>query len=337
MKVAMLPIEPLKMRYSGNWFTWWDVGLRAANINVVMVHDPGAMGDQRIRSGQFLDCYQTHIYKASQTAIVAGMLERRELGAGDWVFMHDGWSPTLTSTAYMRDVGDHAFKIAAYLHAGTWDPWDHLTIKGLDRWARPIEQGWLEALDLILLGTHYHADLICKTFGEEYRSKMEVVGLPIYSGPISCHRVPWEKRPRRVLFPHRRAPEKQPHDFERVRLLYHQRYGDDGTEWVYSADVVNTMDEFYELAGRSRVSFSAALQETFGIAMQETNIAGCYPVVPDRLSYQELFDGERRYAHLPDSVEAVKAGLDADEPFPFDTGLWEGTIANVAHLLWRRA
>jgi len=72
--------------------------------------------------------------------------------------------------------------------------------------------------------------------------------------------------------------------------------------------------EFYrDLLLRSDVAVSMAEHEFFGIALLEAVAAGCVPVVPDRLVYQELYPAPCRYPVTNDEilVENVVKQLEA--------------------------
>lgn len=57
-----------------------------------------------------------------------------------------------------------------------------------------------------------------------------------------------------------------------------------------------TRDEYAALLAGSDVAVSTARNEFFGLAMIEAAYAGCYPLVPDRLAYPELYPAEMRYS-----------------------------------------
>jgi len=62
---------------------------------------------------------------------------------------------------------------------------------------------------------------------------------------------------------------------------------------------------YAELLAGADVAVSTAVNEFFGIAMIEAAYAGCYPVVPNRLAYPELYPDRMRY----DSVDGLVARL----------------------------
>lgn len=59
--------------------------------------------------------------------------------------------------------------------------------------------------------------------------------------------------------------------------------------------------------GTSHLVLSTALHEFQGLAVLEAVAAGCVPVVPDRLAYQELFDAAWRYGDEDQAVAMIRA------------------------------
>jgi hypothetical protein len=89
-----------------------------------------------------------------------------------------------------------------------------------------------------------------------------------------------------ILFPHRIAPEKQVDIFRDLKEQLPQY------EFVVCQDQQLTKNEYHNLLGESKIVFSANLQETLGISCYEGALVDAIPMVPDRLSYTEMyFDG----------------------------------------------
>ncbi len=74
-------------------------------------------------------------------------------------------------------------------------------------------------------------------------------------------------------------------------------------------------DEYAALLASSDVAVSTALNEFFGIAMIEACYAGCFPLVPERLAYPELYPPEMRY----DSDDELVARLRSARSFASET------------------
>jgi len=66
-------------------------------------------------------------------------------------------------------------------------------------------------------------------------------------------------------------------------------------EWVVCQEQTLTKDEYHKLLGEAKVVFSANLQETLGISMYEGAILNAIPIVPDRLSYTEMWLKDLKY------------------------------------------
>ena len=329
MKVWLFPIEPLPERYSEQWLMWWPEKLLDHGVEEVQT----VMGDRLAKSierGEFLDCYDTHYFKATQLARFAKALRAGHVKDEDVVLLLDAWNPAVESIAYMRQVGGHGFKLAGLFHAGTWDPWDMLTQKALGEWASFCEMGWVRALDLVCVATEFHKRLLQQrpAMGSP-TSKVVVTGFPLYPDGFIHHAKPWASRDRLVVFPHRIAPEKQPQEWEAIQGAYRDLYGDDGTRWVRSKDVCVSKDDYYRLLGEARVAVSTARQETWGIAMIESAMLGAWPVTPDRLSYPETMRGYGRYETIEDAAHMVRATLEQRDPSGYPLDAWTGAIGNV--------
>jgi glycosyltransferase involved in cell wall biosynthesis len=61
---------------------------------------------------------------------------------------------------------------------------------------------------------------------------------------------------------------------------------------------VEEAELYHSLLARSHIVVSTAVHEFFGVSVIEAVAAGARPLVPDRLSYQELFPAEFRYHDL---------------------------------------
>ncbi|MDP6619760.1 MAG: glycosyltransferase, partial [Nitrospinota bacterium] len=59
----------------------------------------------------------------------------------------------------------------------------------------------------------------------------------------------------------------------------------------------------------SDIAVSTAIQENFGLSVVEAMYAGCYPLLPRRLSYPEILPAEFHAGHLYDGPEDLCARL----------------------------
>lgn len=290
-----LPIEDLPERYSYLWNRTVPQQLRELNVKVHDIRGGGFTAPDRIRNGQFLDVAETLKYKAGQMRYMAEMAGEGSLKDGDVVFVHDLWFPGLEALFYLRDALGIKFKIAGMLHAGTYDPYDYLTQRNMARWAHSLENTWFHEVDAIFVATEFHKEMLCTA--RSTRGQVYVTGFPA-AWPVGTHGLEEQGRisnkRKLVVFPHRLAPEKCPEMFDEVAA----RLAPDYPEWEFLATkkVWTTKADYYRLLCNATIAVSCAQQETWGIAMQEAVIAGCVPVVPAALSYDEMYGDHFKYA-----------------------------------------
>jgi hypothetical protein len=86
-----------------------------------------------------------------------------------------------------------------------------------------------------------------------------------------------------ILFPHRIAPEKQVEIFRDLKTHLPQY------EFIVCQDEQLTKKQYHTLLGQAKMVFSCSLQETLGIGCYEGALVDAIPMVPDRLSYSEMY------------------------------------------------
>lgn len=312
-----IPIESLEERYSAQWNEWFPQAFQEHNIDFLTVY-PTDHAYERIQSGEFLDVVGTNVFKLAQLQELIGMVKSGVITDQTVLFFHDLWFPGLEALFYIRDALGLKFKITGCLHAGTWDDWDFLTQRGMTKWARNIEIGWLKAINLIFVATDYHRHLIQTK--RNLDAKIVVTGFPIKPLPFDP-----DKKENIVVFPHRLAPEKWPDEFDRATEALRDQFPD--WRFVKSKEVTSTKAEYYTLLAKSKIAVSTAKQETWGIAQQEATLSGCIPIVPTRLSYKEMY--YNTYWYSPDKLPAALRHFinTADEE------LASKTLASQRHLL----
>jgi hypothetical protein len=287
-KIINVPIEPLEERYSEQWNRWIPEDLKSLGIDFVHLNWVTPLSNT-IRDGSFLDVIGTNFYKASQLQQLMVMFEQKEINGGDVILLNDIWFPGIEMLAYVRDALGIDFKIAGIAHAGTWDPQDFLAQMDMETWAKDLENSWFESVDYVLVNSLFHKELLLET-RKVKREKIFVTGYPFKPEEFVIPNHPKENI---VVFPHRLNQEKQPELFDRIARDLKEEFPD--WQFIKTKDVWTDKKAYYELLNRSKIAFSCALQETFGIAMVEATMCGCIPIVPDRLSYKYLYDGTFRY------------------------------------------
>ena len=175
-----------------------------------------------------------------------------------------------------------------------------------------------------------------KGVAEAISAKSVVVAPPFDPGVFDATPVSRDTAPR-IIWPHRWEHDKDPDtffsavaklaaeglDFEVAVAGQAFRDVPDsllaaeaelGSRLVHMGEPASRAD-YAALLARSDVAVSTAINEFFGIAMVESAYAGCFPLVPDRLAYPELYPAEMRYAG-PDQLVARLRSLVLDPPAP---------------------
>ncbi|MBU0778305.1 hypothetical protein KKH23_10060 [Patescibacteria group bacterium] len=296
MKIWNVPIESLEERYSKSWNAWFPSVFDFHEIVFETIY-PMPLSD-KIRDGAFLDICGTNYFKASQLAILMKKIYDGEIVRGDIIFLQDLWFPGLEMLQYCRQGLPLDFKICGILHAGTYDPFDFLSKCGMGAWGKNLENCWFNFVDKIFVATQFHKMLI-HSHREIIPSKIAETGLPIYNEQQPFDMMEKENI---VVFPHRLDSEKNPQMFDRLA----RKAETPGWQFIKTKDVCKTKKEYYDLLNRAKIAISFADQETWGIAQQEAIFAGCFPVVPNKLSYRELYSDRFKYDFFTDAVLLTK-------------------------------
>jgi hypothetical protein len=110
-----------------------------------------------------------------------------------------------------------------------------------------------------------------------------------------------------ILFPHRIAPEKQVEIFRDLKTHLPQY------EFVVCQDEQLTKKQYHTLLGQAKMVFSCSLQETLGIGCYEGALVDAIPMVPNRLSYSEMyfdiFKYESKWTESWDSYNVYRPDL----------------------------
>ncbi len=286
-----VPIEPLPERYSIQWDTWFKKEFEQSFACVHTIY--GDTSTRKIEVGSFLDVFDTNQYKASQLHQIIQLI-RKDTSKKYILFFHDLWFPGLESLAYIRDGAGVDIKITGCLHAGSYDPNDFLSRQSMGVWAEPLENSWFQIIDTIFVATKFHKKLLTANRWV-YPDKIQVTGFPLYDD--FSYTTPKENI---VVFPHRLDDEKQPKLFDKLA----DALKNTGWQFIKSKDICHNKKEYYDLLSKSKIAVSFALQETWGIAMQEAVYLGNVPVCPDRLSYSEMYHKSFLYKE-PELKEAI--------------------------------
>lgn len=295
MTVFIMALEPLDTRYTGQWFTGFPECIKAHNPAVDVVNVAGEQVETAVTPGAFLNFSATNIWKNTQINQMALWFADGTVKNGDHVIFTDAWHTGIQQIKYMSELLGIKVTIHSMWHAGSYDPQDFLGRLIHDkRWTYAVEKSFYHASDFNYFATNFHRDMFLETvFRANYSvnditdgvvEKAIICGQPhnkLVESLYSYRNLP--KR-RMVLFPHRLAPEKQLSIFKDLE----QHMPD--VEFVVAQEKKLTKDEYHTLLGEAQVVFSANLQETLGISAMEGVLVDAIPLLPNRLSYTEMYE-----------------------------------------------
>ena len=199
--------------------------------------------------------------------------------------------------------------IGGMWHAGSYDPQDFLgRLVGNKPWVRNAEKSFFYAFDYNYFATNFHIELFHRelinggfqTENPWYEEELKEILNGEYPNIVrtgwpmeymSDTLLPYKGMPKRdlILFPHRIAPEKQVEIFRDLKEQLPQY------EFVVCQDQFLSKNEYHNLLGEAKIVFSANLQETLGISCYEGAVVDAIPMVPDRLSYTEMYYDTFKY------------------------------------------
>lgn len=307
MTVYIVDIEAVDTRYTAQWKTHLPVQLKNKTGLKVKVISGGEV-PQATTPGAFLNFGGTNVYKSNQLQQIATLFCEGKINDGDYFLYTDAWNPTVIQLRYMASLLNVNITIGGMWHAGSYDPQDFLgRLIGNEPWVRNAEKSMFSCYNDNFFATQFHVDLFQKTFNY-YRydgDSIHVVGWPMEYLAETLAPFAGAEKENIVLFPHRIAPEKQ-HDIFTDLAQHFPDY-----QFITAQDKELTKTEYHELLAKSKMVFSANLQETLGISWYEGALVGAVPFVPDRLSYSEMAMEQVLYpSEWTESFEAYQNNKD---------------------------
>tara|TARA_B110000503_G_scaffold53231_1_gene85626 strand:+ start:7207 stop:8262 length:1056 start_codon:yes stop_codon:yes gene_type:complete len=288
--IYIVELEPVETRYTAQWKTWLPRQMEQAGLEVKVIQGPSD-APQDTTPGAFLNFSGTNYWKSEQLKTISQMFADGTVQDGDYFLYTDAWNPTVLQLKYMSELLGVKVKIGGMWHAGSYDPADFLgRLIGDARWVRLAEESMFEVFDHNFFATEFHIDLFMKSFPNVNTDSIHRVGWPMeyMVDLLAEYNVPTSKNDI-VLFPHRVAPEKQVEIFRDLG----EAFAD--VDFIVAQEMNLSKDDYHSLLMRSKIVFSANTQETLGISCFEGALVGATPLVPDRLSYTEMYDDKFKY------------------------------------------
>lgn len=307
--IYIVDLEPVTTRYTAQWKSHIPELLSSLkDYNVQIISGPEDI-PSATTPGAFLNFGGTNIYKASQVEQMGRLFCSGSIQPGDHFLFTDAWHPGIINLKYMSELLGIPVVTHGLWHAGSYDNFDFLGREiGPEPWVRHAEKSFYHCYNHNYFATEFHVRTFFDEllhdgltsenpwYDEEWQdrytdnnSKIVRTGWPMEYMPQLLD--PFKRFPKRdlIIFPHRIAPEKQVEIFRDLAAEF-PRY-----EFVVCQDQLLTKDQYHQLLAEAKIVFSASLQETLGIGCYEGSLLGALPLVPDRLSYSEMYLSEFKY------------------------------------------
>ena len=299
--VFLIDLEAVSTRYTGQWQSHVPAILRKKGHNVNIISGPTDI-PSATTPGAFLNFGGTNIYKASQVEQMGRLFCSGAVKPGDHFLFTDAWHPGIINLKYMSELLNIPIVTHGLWHAGSYDPQDFLgRLVGNKPWVRNAEKSFFHAFDHNYFATDFHIKMFYTNLLNDYPTenpwysehleeilngeepKIVRTGWPMEY--MDSTLTAYKNMPKRdlIVFPHRIAPEKQVEIFRDLATHLPQY------EFVVCQDQQLTKNEYHNLLGEAKIVFSASLQETLGIGCYEGALLDAIPMVPDRLSYTEMY------------------------------------------------
>lgn len=300
MTIYIVDIEAVDTRYTKQWKEHLPAQMRKAGLDVVVIS--GGDVPMATTPGAFLNFAGTNNYKSQQMLEISREFAFGNIKDGDYFLYTDAWNPTVIQLRYMAELLGIKIRIGGMWHAGSYDPQDFLgRLIGDAPWVRNAESSMFYCYDDNFFATRFHSNMFFRNlfdvevlFGEDETDEwlfghapgspdIHLVGWPMeYLRDIMA---PYKDVPKKqkIIFPHRLAPEKQLEIFKDLAASMPEY------EWFVAQEHDLTKHEYHTHMAESKIMFSANLQETLGISAYEAALVGTVPMVPNRLSYSEMW------------------------------------------------
>lgn len=308
----LIDLESVESRYTKQWKTHLPTLFRSNGIDVTVIEGPTDI-PAATTPGAFLNFGGTNIYKSAQLEQIAKLFCEGKIKDGDYFLYTDAWNPTVIQLKYMAELLGVKLRIGGMWHAGSYDPQDFLgRLIGDASWVRKAEMSMYDCYDDNFFATRFHIDLFTNTFWDDDRDidrqllhSIRQVGWPMEYIESDLSDYKNMEKENIILFPHRIAPEKQPEVFNYLAEQMPEY------KWIKCQEENLSKEDYHKLLGKAKLVFSANLQETLGISVYEGLVVGAIPMVPDRLSYSEMWSDMFKYpSEWTTSLESTKKNIE---------------------------
>jgi hypothetical protein len=297
--IFIVDLESVESRYTGQWKTHIPSLLTKQEHTVTVIDGPTDI-PQATTPGAFLNFGGTNVYKAAQVEKIGRLFCDGRISSGDHFIFTDAWHPGIINLKYMSELLGIPVKIHALWHAGSYDPADFLgRLIGDAPWVRHAEKSFFYAIDHNYFATDFHINIFTTNLLnngfhipqwtvediENLKKSGKIIrtGWPMEYLPSTLEPYNRQDKSNLIVFPHRIAPEKQVEIFRDLENLLPQY------DFIVCQDSSLTKHQYHEILSKAKIVFSCSLQETLGIGCYEGTLVDAIPMVPNRLSYKEMY------------------------------------------------
>lgn len=282
MTLYIVSLEPLETRYTAQWKKWFSEEF-SNSIDI-----SGDTLSELSNSKNFLDPSQTNIWKSEQIIKISKMFKDNQIKSRDKFLFLDAWHYGIIAVKYMSKLLDIDVKIFGLWHAGSYDDWDLLGTSGLFQYFSSFEKSLFSCLDKSFVATEFHKEMILRKYPKA--DNIIVTGFPYKFEHLDSYKD--IKKENIIIFPHRLSDEKRPNLLKEIESEIQKL----GYRIVFCQENKLSKDEYHRILASSKFCFSASLQETWGIGTFEGLYLNVVPIIPDALSYHEMYNDEFKYS-----------------------------------------
>lgn len=299
-KIYLVELESVPTRYTYYWkHHLLEMLEQHVGCEVVRI---GADTSVEATEGAFLNFSATNAFKSAQAIEIASLFHSNEVEPESVFLFADAWNPVIIMVRYMIDLLGVDAKIASIWHAGSYDSYDLLGQKVDTDWSYNAERSFFYASDVNYFASEYHMQLISSQLEippSTMKERAVRTGFPMEYILDQCHSA---REKDLIVFPHRLSEEKNYEMFKEVsRMLPEYKF------FVCQEHKLSKAEYYDNVLSRAKIVFSANLQETLGIGVFEGLASGAIPLVPDRLSYVEMYS--EGFRHQLNSAEGCARAI----------------------------
>jgi len=244
----------------------------------------------------------------------------QHLKSGDKVIFADFFCPGLDLINYYLIRKNISVKKIALLHGASFIDGD---IYQEFKWLKNFEKGWLAIYDLVISPSQF----FLKNLSETDRDKFKIYPW----GLDKAIKPSFNEKIYDIIFPHRLSDDKGIEDFIKLikrmpDLSFCMTGLDKNVARGNNKKIRKYLKELEKLKNltiigienprnhllrlkKSKIVFSASLQEGFGFAVMKSVQCGNIPVLPNRCCYPEYFPTKYLYNSLDEASKKIRAFL----------------------------